>query len=358
MATSQPTINPAKQEAFVHRVLGDASATMTTILASIGDRLGLFKDLAKNGSATSTELAQRTGTNERYVREWLGGMATAGYVEYDRSTARFTLPAEHAAAVATEGGPFFFGGIYEMLPAFMAVFNQVAEAFHKGGGVRQADYPPAMWDGLERFTAGWFNNLLLQQWIPAMPNVEAKLKGGARVADVGCGRGRALIKLAQAFPACRYIGYDAYGPAVEEAAARAKAGGVGDRVTFQKADVSKGLPSQFDLITTFDVVHDAVDPLGLLRAIRQALAPDGIYVCLDINCSDKLEENTGPLGAMFHGVSVMYCMTTSLAWGGAGLGTVGFHERKVRELCSKAGFRAVRRVPLENPFNNLYEISP
>jgi len=128
-------------------------------------------------------------------------------------------------------------------------------------------------------------------------------------------------------------------------------------VTFKELDVSKGLPGQFDVITTFDVVHDAVDPVGLLRAIRRALRPEGIYVCLDTNCSDKLEENAGPLGAMFHGVSVMYCMTTSLAWGGAGLGTVGFHERKVRELCTEVGFRTVRRVPLENPFNNLYEIS-
>lgn len=358
MATAQPILNQAKQEAFVHKVLGDTSATMTTILASIGDRLGLFKDLAANGPTTSTELAQRTGTNERYVREWLGGMATAGYVEYDPSTSRFALPAEHAAAVAAEGGPFFFGGIYEMFPAFMAVFNQVAEAFQKGGGVRQADYPPSMWDGLERFTAGWFNNLLLQQWIPAMPKVESKLKNGARVADVGCGRGRALIKLAQAFPACQFVGYDAYRPAVEDATARAKAAGLDGRVTFQEADVSKGLPSQFDIITTFDVVHDAIDPIGLLRAIRRALRPDGVYVCLDINCSDKLEENAGPLGAMFHGVSIMYCMTTSLAWGGAGLGTVGFHERKVQELCTEAGFRFVRKVQLENPFNNLYEISP
>jgi SAM-dependent methyltransferase len=357
MATAQPTLDPAKQEAFVHKILGDTSATMTTILASIGDRLGLFKDLTANGPATSSELAQRTRTNERYVREWLGGMATAGYVQYDPSSLRFALPPEHAAAVAAEGGPFFFGGIYEMLPALMAVFDQVAEAFQKGGGVRQADYPPAMWDGLERFTAGWFNNLLLQQWIPAMPNVESRLKGGGRVADVGCGRGRALIKLAEAFPASQYFGYDAYGPAVQEATGRAKAAGVDDRVTFKELDVSKGLPGQFDLVSTFDVVHDAVDPVGLLRAIRQALRPEGIYVCLDVNCSDKLEENAGPLGAMFHGISVMYCMTTSLAWGGAGLGTVGFHERKVQELCTEVGFRSVRRVPLENPFNNLYEIS-
>jgi len=195
----------------VHKVLADTSATMTTLLASIGDRLGLFKDLAATGPGTSAEMALRTGTNERYIREWLGGMTAAGYVEYDAPTCRFSLPAEHAAALAAEGGPFFFGGAYQMIPALVAVVDQVIEAFRQGGGVRQANYPCTMWDGLERFSAGWFNNLLLQQWIPAMPVVQSKLQRGARVADVGCGRGRALIKLAQAFPACRYFGYDIYG---------------------------------------------------------------------------------------------------------------------------------------------------
>jgi len=208
MATPQTMIDQAKQEAFVHKVLGDTSATMTTLLASIGDRLGLFKDLAVNGPATSAEVAKRTGTNERYVREWLGGMTSAKYLEYDAPTHRFSLPAEHAAAVAAEGGPFFFGGVYEMIPALVAVIDQVAEAFRQGGGVRQANYPSAMWDGLERFSANKLNNLLLQQWIPAMPLVQRKLQSGVRVADVGCGRGRGLIKLAQAFTACRYFGYD------------------------------------------------------------------------------------------------------------------------------------------------------
>src|SRR3981189_945558 len=159
MATAQ-LIDQAKQEAFVNKVLGYTSATMTTILASIGDRLGLFKDLATKGPGTSAEVARRTGTNERYVHEWLGGMVAAGYVEYDPATSRFTLPAEHAAAIATEGGPFFFGGIHQMLPALVAVVDQRPEESHNGGDVRQANYPSGMWDGLERFTAVWFNTLL------------------------------------------------------------------------------------------------------------------------------------------------------------------------------------------------------
>jgi SAM-dependent methyltransferase len=357
MATTH-TIDSARQEAFIHQVLDHTSGTMTTLLAVIGDRLGIFKNLAEQGPATPRELAGRMTLDERYTREWLGAMASAGYLEYDPTSRRFTLPAEHAAALAQENGPFFFGGVYQMLPALASVLDAVTHAFRHGGGVTQAAYPPDMWDGLERFTAGWFENLLLQQWVPAMPDVQTHLENGADVADIGCGRGRALIKLAQAFPRSRYVGYDVFGPAVTEATERARAAGVADRVRFEERDVSNGLPREFDVITTFDVVHDAVDPLGLLRSIRRALRARGVYVCLDINCSDKLEENVHPLGAMFHGFSVLYCMTTSLSHGGAGLGTLGFHEPKVREMCADAGFSSVRRVPLENPFNNLYEVKP
>jgi 2-polyprenyl-3-methyl-5-hydroxy-6-metoxy-1,4-benzoquinol methylase len=356
--TAQPAIDQAKQEAFVGKVLADASGLTSTVLASIGDRLGLFKDLAANGPATSTQLAARAGINERYAREWLSGMATAGYLEYDATSSRFTLPPEHASALAEEGGPFFFGGVHQMLMGMTRPLDQLTEAFRHGGGVPQSAYDDDMWDGMERFTVGWFNNLLVQQWIPAMPDVQAKLEQGAEVVDVGCGRGRALIKLAQAYPNSRYVGYDSFEPTIARATANAEAAGVADRVRFEQLDASGGLPEQYDVITTFDVVHDAVDPRGLLRAIRKALKPDGIYVCLDINCSEKLEENVGPLGAFFYGASVLYCMTTSLAHDGEGLGTLGLHEPKVRELCAEAGFSSVQRVPLENPFNNLYEVKP
>ena len=356
--TSQSALDQARMEAFVGKVLGDTSAALTTTLAVLGDRLGLFKDLAARGPTTSAELATRAGVNERYAREWLGGMASAGYLEYDPASHRFSLPPEHAPALAQEGGPVFFGGIYQMITGMTGVLDRLTAAFRAGGGVPQSAYDDNMWDGLERFTNGWFENLLTQQWIPGMPAVQTKLERGAQVADIGCGRGRAIIKLAQAFPRARYIGYDIFGPTIERATANAKAAGVADRVRFEQCDVARGLPTQYDVITTFDVVHDAVDPVGLLRTIRQGLRADGVYVCLDINCSDKLQENQGPLGAMFHGFSVLYCMTTSLAGGGMGLGTLGFHEPKVRELCSQVGFSNVRRVPLENPFNNLYEIRP
>jgi 2-polyprenyl-3-methyl-5-hydroxy-6-metoxy-1,4-benzoquinol methylase len=359
MATAtQATIDQAKVEAFAGKVLGDTSGTLVTVLAAIGDRLGLFKDLAARGPATSAELATRTDTNERYAREWLGAMASAGYLHYDPTGNRFTLPPEHIPVLAQESGPLFFSGVHQTAIGLIGPYRQVVHAFQHGGGVPQSAYDANMWDGMERFTSGWHENLLLPVWIPAMPDVRVRLERGCRVADVGCGRGRALIKLAQAFPKSRYMGYDAFGPTIERATANARAAGVADRVRFEHRDVSNGLPEQFDVITTFDVIHDAVNPRGLLRAIRQGLGPDGRYACLDINCSEKVEENAGPLGAFFYGFSVLYCMTTSLAHGGEGLGACGLHEGKVRELCAQAGFSDVRHVPLESPFHILYEIRP
>jgi 2-polyprenyl-3-methyl-5-hydroxy-6-metoxy-1,4-benzoquinol methylase len=355
--TTQQTIDQAKVEAFVGKVLGDTSGMTATVMASIGDRLGLFKELVHSPS-NSAELAARTGCNERYIREWLGGMASAGYVEYSPVSGRFTLPPEHIPALAQEGGPVFFGGVHQMLLGMVGQLKQIEQAFQQGGGVPQSAYDDNMWDGMERFTSGWFENLLVQQWLPAMPEVEAKLKRGIDVADVGCGRGRALIKLALAYPNSRYVGYDVFEPTIERANRYAQVAGVANRVSFQHLDVSHGLPEQYDVITTFDVVHDSADPRGLLRSIRQALRPDGRYVCLEINSSDKLEENAGPLGSFFYSVSVLYCMTTSLAEHGEGLGTMGLPAPKVQEMCLEAGFSNVRRLPIENPFNTIFEIKP
>ena len=352
--TTEAAIDQAKLEAFVGKALGDTSGLMTTVLAAIGDRLGLFKALAADGPATSAELATRAGVNERYTREWLGGMASAGYLEYAPASGRFTLPPEHAPVLAQEAGPVFFGGVHEEILGTLPAIPRVIEAFRRGGGVPQSAYGEELYEGIERFTAGWFENLLLPVWLPAVPAAQVKLERGCRVADVGCGRGRAVIALAQAYPAGRYTGFDVHGPTIAQARANATAAGVADRVTFVQLDAAHGLPEQYDLITTFDVVHDAVDPRGLLRAIRSALAADGRYLCLEINCSARLEENAGPLGALFHGFSLLYCMTSSLAAGGEGLGTVGLPEPALRELASEAGFGSIERVPLENPFNSLY----
>jgi 2-polyprenyl-3-methyl-5-hydroxy-6-metoxy-1,4-benzoquinol methylase len=356
--TTQQTIDQAKANAFVGKVLADTTGLAVTAMSSIGDRLGLFKSLAEQGPATSEELAERAHINERYAREWLGAMASAGYLEYDPAAHRFTLPLEHVPVLAQEGGPVFFGGVQEEFVGLVGPINQLMQAFRSGGGVPMEAYDPSTWEGVTRFTSSWFENLLVPVWLPAMPEVGAKLERGALVADVGCGQGKALIKLAQTYPQSRYVGYDNFAPSIQQATANAQAAGVADRVRFEQRDVSEGLPEQYDVITTFDVVHDAVNPRGLLRAIRNALRPGGRYVCLEINSSDRLEENIGLLGALFYSCSVLYCMTTSLAHHGEGLGTVGIPESKMRELCAEAGFSNVRRVPMENPFNILYEVTP
>ncbi|MCA1553124.1 MAG: class I SAM-dependent methyltransferase, partial [Chloroflexi bacterium] len=176
--------------------------------------------------------------------------------------------------------------------------------------------------------------------------------------DVGCGHGRALIKLAQAFPHSRYVGYDVYAPTIEHATANAQAAGVADRVRFEAHDIVEGVAEPFDVITTLDVVHDAAHPLDLLRAIRSALKPDGVYVCMDIECSDNVNDNVGPLAALRYAYSVLYCMTTSLAYGGEGLGTLGLTETTMRALCAEAGFRDVRKLPLKDSISAVYEVRP
>jgi len=350
-------IDQAQAEAFTGKVLTDTAATTATVLAAIGDRLGLFKDLAAHGVATSTELAARTGLNERYVREWAGGMHAAGYLDYDSSAGRYALPAAHVPTLVTEPGPAFFGGAFQELMGVVQRYDRVLEAFRNGGGVGAEDLHEDVWLGVARFTAQWHENMLVQQWLPLLPDVEAMLRDGARVADVGCGGGLAVIKLAQTFPASSFVGFDEHAPNIARARTNATAAGVADRVRFEVLDASQGLPERYDVITTFDVVHDAVDPVGLLRAIRDALQPSGRYICLDINCSDQVEENVGPIATLLYGFSVLYCMTTSLAHGGAGLGTLGLPESKLRDLAGHAGFSSVRRAEMDDPFNSLYELA-
>lgn len=212
-------IDQQKMEQFVHRVLGDTSALTTAVLGALGDKLGLFKDLHAQGPASSAELARRAGVQERYAREWLRAMASAGYLTYDPTTHRFTLPPEHAPVLAQETGPVFFGGIWEMLMGMLRPIDKLAQTFKEGGGVTQADYPDATYHGMDRFTAGWFENLLVQEWLPAVPAVKAALDRGIDVADVGCGRGRAVIKFVQAFPKSRIVGYDVYQPNIDRAMA-------------------------------------------------------------------------------------------------------------------------------------------
>jgi SAM-dependent methyltransferase len=356
LTVEQPALDHAKTEAFFGKVMGDLSGMIASWLGGIGDRFGLFAELAGRGPATGGELAARAGIDGRYAREWLAAMASAGYLAYDPATERFALPPEHALVVSQEGSPFFVGGFFQQFRSLARLTDRVADAFVDGRGVPISAYDDDWFGGMERNTSAWFDNFLVQHWIPAMPEVHGKLERGALVADIGCGRGRALIRLAEAFPASRFVGYDLVPDSIAHATASAAAAGVADRVRFAQHDIEAGLPEHYDVITAFDVVHDAAHPSAFLRAIRAALAPDGVFVCLDFNSSEKIEENAGPVGTFLYGSSIAYCMATALAAGGEGLGAAGLPEAKFRSLSDEAGFSAFRRVPIANPFNSLYEL--
>jgi SAM-dependent methyltransferase len=236
--------------------------------------------------------------------------------------------------------------------------DPLADAFRNGGGVPQTAFPDRAYEGMTRFTRAWFDHHLVADWLPLLPELHARLETGVRWADVGCGGGGAVIRLAEGFPASSFVGYDAFPDQVRRARHAAEEAGVADRVRFEVADGAAGLPERYDVISTFDVVHDAVDPAGLVRGIRRSLEHDGTYVMLEMNCADDPADNAGPIATVLYGFSVLYCMTTSLAHGGAGLGTCGCPPSVVEQLGRNAGFGSVRELELGDPFNRLYELRP
>ena len=355
-AVAATPVDEAGVEEFAGRVLSDLAATMATAFSILGDRLGLFRVLGE-GPATSEELAARTGLEARYVREWASGLMTAGYLGYESASNRFSLPREHAAVLADEGGPAFLGGAHQLVGELLKTLDPVEQAFRRGGGVLLDSYGENLWRGTERLTGVSFEHQLVQEWIPAVGGLGDMLRDGALVADVGCGAGVAAIQLARAFPRARIRGFDIHRPNIERAVHSAREAGVEDRVSFEQLDAIEGIPGVYDVITFFDVVHDSRDPLGLMSAARSALREDGVCVVLEINCHDDLEGNEGPVGTLTFGFSLLHCMTQSLAVGGAGLGTCGLPEQRLRELCLTAGFRSVGRVA-EGPLDLLYEVRP
>jgi SAM-dependent methyltransferase len=244
------------------------------------------------------------------------------------------------------------------LLALFKVQDAIAAAFQQGGGVPATAYPKDFWDGIERTVPGWAEHRLVQEWIAAMPEVKHQLEQGAVVSDVGCGQGGALLKLAESFPNSRFVGYDAHEPSIVQARIRATAMKLSDRVQFEILDVAGGLPEQYDFIMSHEVIHDTADPLRVLQAIRGGLRHDGTYLMKEYAASDKLEENGGSFGAFMYSISVLFCLTTSLAADGAGLGSAGLPESNVRELCARAGFATVRRLPVVDAFSAFYAIKP
>jgi SAM-dependent methyltransferase len=329
---------------------------MTSVLCALGVRLGLFARLAV-GPATSEELAGRAKLDERYVREWLYGLSAAGYLDVDRANGLFSLPAGLAPLVV-DAGPANLTGGYALLAALTGALTPLATAFRSGQGIAPDDYPDELYEAMEQMSASWLDSLLVHQWLPAVDGLVSRLQKGARVADIGCGGGRALVRCAEAFPNSEFVGYDTYEKNVERARKAAENAGVAGRVSVVHGDAAEHLSGFYDLVTAFDVVHDAPDPPALLRRIRNAIDPDGIFLLLESNCADSPLDNVGPPAVILFATSVLYCLPTARAEGGPGLGTLGLPPARVRDLAGEAGFRLVRPLPVATPFNALYEARP
>jgi len=346
--------------AFAQRVLADGAGGLTWLLAALGDRHGLFRALARSGPATAAELGAASGVHERYAREWAAAMAAAGYLGYAADTGRFALPAAHAPVLTAEDHPMAAGGVLQWLLGVLPALDAISEAFRTGAGVPAQRYGPDLWPAIERLGAPMYATALVPQWLPRLARAQAALRAGAAVADVGAGAGRALITLAREYPAGRYVGFDTIAAQVERARANAAAAGVADRVRFEVGDGCAGLPGGYDVVLAFDVLHDASDPAGMLRSVRQALAPDGTLVCLELAAGETLADNLTPVGQLYYAVSVLYCLSSSLGAdaGGAALGSLGLPERRLAELGRQAGFDTVRKVLDVPPAHVLYELLP
>ena len=349
-------MDEARVHEFVHKALGDVGSALTASLVVIGDRLGLYRAMADGRPTTPAELAKRTATTERSVREWLAAQAAAGYVEYDAATGRYTLPPEHALALADENSPAFVAGAFQAMTAAMRAEPKVSEAFRSGRGLGWHEHDPELFHGVERFFRPGYNANLVGEWIPALDGMQARLERGARVADIGCGHGASTIILAKAFPRSSFVGFDYHGPSIESAQRRAAESGVADRVRFEVAS-AKNYPGSYDLVATFDCLHDMGDPAGAAAHVKQSLTPDGTWMLVEPYAGDKVEDNLNPVGRIFYSVSTLVCTQASLAQEvGTALGAQA-GEARLREVATRAGFTRFRRAT-QTPFNLVFEVRP
>jgi SAM-dependent methyltransferase len=350
-------IDESRVEAFVYRIIDEIAAAMNVPLSVIGLRLGLYKAMADGEPVTSVELAERTGTDERYIREWLAGQGAGGYVEYDRETETYRLPAEHAAVLADEDSPVYQGGMFQAASAAILAQDHVADRFVTGDGLGWHEHHHDLFDGTAAVFGIAYKTLLVQEWIPALEGVEAKLQGGALVADVGCGHGISTILMAEAYPQSTFVGFDYHKASLEKARHLAAMAGVEDRVRFELATAT-GFPGRgYDLVACFDALHDMGDPAAAARHIWSALAEDGTWMIVEPSAGDSPEENFHPLGRIRYGFSTLVCTPGSLSQPGrAALGTLA-GERRLAEAIRAGGFGQVRRAA-ETPFNMVLEARP
>jgi SAM-dependent methyltransferase len=347
----------AKLDEFMSKLLNDMGAAMTGALVLIGDKLGLYKTLAAAGPLAAAELAARTNTAERYVREWLAAQAAAGYVQYQPEAGTYAMTAEQALALADEQSPVFVSGAFEVIASMFKDEPKVSEAFRTGRGVGWHEHSPCLFRGTERFFRTGYAAHLVQHWLPALTGVREKLERGARVADVGCGHGASTIVMAQAFPNSAFAGFDYHGPSVERARAAAREAGVAPRCRFEVADAKSYPGTGYDLVAVFDCLHDMGDPAGVAKYVRQSLDADGTWLIVEPYANDTVEGNLNPVGRMFYAASTMICVPASLSQEvGMALGAQA-GEARLRQVVTAGGFSRFRRATA-TPFNLVLEARP
>jgi 2-polyprenyl-3-methyl-5-hydroxy-6-metoxy-1,4-benzoquinol methylase len=350
-------IDGAKLEAFVFRAVDEVGATLNAALVVMGDKLGLYRAMAGAGPLTPAEVAKRTSTSERYVREWLNNQAAGGYVEYDPATGRYTLPPEQAAALTDENSPAYIPGFFQIAIGSVLDSPRITEAVRTGEGVGWHDHVHDVHEGCERFFRPGYNANLLTSWLPALDGVVEKLERGARVADVGCGHGASTILMAKAFPNSHFVGSDYHDGSIATARQRAQEAGVSDRVTFEVAPAAGYSGQGYDLVTMFDCLHDMGDPAGAARHVRETLAPDGTWMIVEPAAGDRVEDNLNPVGRAYYGFSTLLCTPASLSQEvGLALGAQA-GEARIRDVVSTGGLTRFRRAS-ETPFNLVFEARP
>jgi SAM-dependent methyltransferase len=350
-------IDEAKLHEFVGRMLGDLGGATSVALVRISDALGLYRALRDGGPATSAELAERTGLAERYLREWLAQQAASRYLGYDPASRRFALSPEQAAVLADEDSPVYMAPAFDIAAALLDNQAKVQAAFRTGEGVAWGDQAVCLFCATARFFRPGYAANLVQDWLPALDDVVAKLERGARVADVGCGHGVSTVLMARAFPNAEFVGFDFHPASVEAARAHAREHGVDGNARFE-VGTATDYPGRYELVTFFDCLHDMGDPAGAARHVRETLAPDGTWMIVEPMAGNRLEDNLNPVGRLYYAGSTMICVPTSLAQeGGAALGAQAGEARLREAVVTGGGFSQFRRAA-ETPFNMVLEARP
>jgi SAM-dependent methyltransferase len=351
------SIDQDKLHELLVKAVVDFGATFHAALVVIGDKLGLYKSLAAAESLTPAELAGKTGTSERYVREWLACQAAGGYISYRADTKSYYLTEEQAFMLADEMSPAFVPGAFQVAVSSVKSQSEIEDRFRTGKGYGWHEHDHGLFEGTERFFRPNYIANLVSGWIPALNGTEAKLKKGALVADVGCGHGASTILMAKTYPESKFIGYDYHAPSIERARKAAAEAGVSGNTTFEVA-ASKEYPgTDFDLVTTFDCLHDMGDPVGASAHVLRSLSKDGVWMIVEPFANDKVEDNLNPVGRAYYGASTLICTPASLAQEvGLALGAQA-GEARLREVVTKGGFKQFRRAS-ETPFNLIFEAKP